>query len=131
MSEEEEKEFLSELRKVLYAFMPNPADVARKYKKGLSVNKFSNFKNVMETLHQRKSMSQKNVVNKHKCKRDSCQQKAETFYMKPNMTQVGNHNMSFMEDEYSNDYGASPLYSQKQMDTINIKTGKRGLSTQL
>ena len=48
------------------------------------------------------------------------------------MTQVGgNHNMSFMEDEYSNDYGASPLYSQKQMDTINIKTGKRGLSTQL
>ena len=65
MNEEEEKEFLSELRKVLYAFMPNPADVSRKYKKGLSMNKFSNFKNVMETLHQRKSMSQKNVVNKH------------------------------------------------------------------
>ena len=34
--------------------MPNPSQMSRLYKKGLSVNKFKNFKHVMEDIHERK-----------------------------------------------------------------------------
>ena len=51
--EEEVRRFLQELRQVLFDSMPNPGDVKRKYRKGISVNKFSKYKQVMESLHER------------------------------------------------------------------------------
>ena len=65
--------------------MPNPDEVKRKYRKGISVNKFSKYKQVMESLHERsKTVDQKSMRTKsHSCNRIGCQKKASTFYMIP------------------------------------------------
>lgn len=73
MNEKDDKEFIKELRKVLFAQMPNPADMKQKFRKGLSINNFKNFKHVMEDFHDRKTGENQKKVLAHSCKRDSCQ----------------------------------------------------------
>ena len=54
--------------------MPNPDEVKRKYRKGISVNKFYKYKQVMESLHERsKTDDQKSMKTKsHSCNRIGC-----------------------------------------------------------
>ena len=47
---------MRELKKVLTKQLPNPNEkLTGTYKRGLSINKFKNFKAVMEDLHERKT----------------------------------------------------------------------------
>ena len=49
----------------------NPAEMSRKYKKGISINNFRNFKSVMEDLHERNAEDQNRIAKhkEHRCKR--------------------------------------------------------------
>mmetsp|Transcript_35211 Transcript_35211/g.46377 ORF Transcript_35211/g.46377 Transcript_35211/m.46377 type:complete len:101 (+) Transcript_35211:91-393(+) len=81
--EEEERQFIKQLKKVLFDSMPNPADVERKYSKNLSINKFSKYREVMEDLKTRSKIDdQKSIQSRSQtCSRFACQKKASTFYM--------------------------------------------------
>ena len=81
----EEKEFIRQLKKVIWAQIPDPAKTKHKYRKGISTNKFSKYRQVMEQLHERNFMSDQKDKKAHtkSCNRVSCENRASTFYMTP------------------------------------------------
>ena len=71
---------------MLTSQLPDPNEKLKgNYLKGLSTNKFKNFKAVMEDLHERKMTTSQSLThhNQHagSCTRTSCLDKASTFYM--------------------------------------------------
>ena len=62
-----------------------PTEMVRKYRKGISISKFANFKQVMENLHMRMVPDDQRVAKtqSQSCHRSACRQKAATFYAGP------------------------------------------------
>ena len=50
--EEEERKFTKMIKQIVLEAMPNPDDIKRNYKKGISTNKFTKYKQVLERKHE-------------------------------------------------------------------------------
>ena len=72
-AETEEKEFQKEMKRVMTGQLVDPSKMVRLYKRGLTINKFKNFKTVMEWLYsQRSESSRGNKAQSASCNRVGC-----------------------------------------------------------